>query len=62
MFSAIVIVCHLELNVCKTESSPSLFVTEEQCMDYLLPHVDMFNENPLLFIVDYTCLSWGQKA
>ena len=60
MFSAILILCSLELNTCQTVSNPALFANMNVCLQALALGFNAAEENGLT-IVDYTCIDWETK-
>ena len=57
MFSAILLACSLEMNVCTTIAYPGIFKTQESCLEYLAKGYQAAEETGWT-VINYQCLSW----
>lgn len=59
MFTAIILACNFQTNVCGTFTHPIPFKEESECRDSLNIGRKVVEERGLVFI-DEKCLNWGE--
>jgi hypothetical protein len=61
MWTAIILTCHLDTAICKSASPPTLYTSEEACLNSLALGMQTLEANRWV-IKDYLCHQWGRPS